>query len=715
MTATHQNSHQHRYARGWLIMLAVALAPTLGLAQGAAPTVTGGLEEIVVTAQRRAENVQDVPISITAFTNSRLRELGVQETRDLPLVTPGLVISQIGSAQVTLRGVSTSNLNLSGDPGVGVYIDDIYIARASAAFQNFFDQDRVEVLRGPQGTLFGRNTPGGVISIFSPDPEPELNGFLTATVGNESLRRAEGAVGGALGDERLSGRIAAVVEERDGWLDNLFDGRDVDDKDLFGVRGSLKYQPSDGFAATLRVDYGEDKGTGSVFKAFTPGLANFIGGTSPFDQEFAINADEPFTKDTENRGASLRMDWNFSPGWTLTSITGYREHETADTGDLDDTELSTAFFENYGYSETLQQEVQLTSDTIAGLTWISGVFAWWEDANASLDFPFPVFGIRPLTLSEIDTFSIAAFAQGTYSVSDRLRLTAGVRYTRDDKDFRRDFSLIPIFTNAIDTADRKDDAWTPRLGVDYFIRENAMLYVNYTRGFKSGGFNGAGRQPDYAPEFLSAYEAGLKSTWLAGRMQLNVVGFWYDYTDVQALRIVQAGSAIDNAAEGTIKGGEVELTATPIDGFTARLAVAYLDATYDQYITNDPLNNNAEVSLEGNYFPRSPEWTFNGGLDYSTRIADAGTLSIHADGQHRSRIYFDQFNRRNVSEGPITIVNARVTFRTSGDRWSVSAYARNLTDEYYTESKFAIAESGGTVLGIVAPPRNYGLEVGFNF
>lgn len=672
------------------------------------------LEEVYVTAQKRSENIQQVPISITAFSKESLKQFGVEETRDLPLVTPGLVISQISSAQVTLRGVSTSNLNLSGDPGVGFYIDDIYIARASAAFQDFFDVSRIEVLRGPQGTLFGRNTPGGVIAIVNTEPTMEPDGYINAEFGSESLTRVEAAFGGALVADRLAARIAVVREKRDGWFKNDYDKSDVDDKDLEGIRASLKFTPTDSLSMVLRADYSRDKGTGTPFKAFSPGLANFIGGTSPFDREYHINADEPFTKNSRNTGASLRIDWEFTPGWTATSISGWRQHKTADTGDLDDTELSTALYDNYGYSKTWQQELQITSNTIDNLEWVAGVFAWWEDAHARLDFPFPVFGIRPLTLSQVDTFSIAGFAQGTYRITDKLRLTAGIRYTRDDKEFERNFSLIPFFSNVIDLDARKDNAWTPRFGIDYFVSEDVMLYASFTRGFKSGGFNGAGRQPNYAPEYISAYEAGIKSTLLDGRLQLNALAFYYDYSDVQVLRIVQAGSAIDNAASGTIQGAEVELTAAPASGLTLRLSASYLDAKYDEYTTNDPLAGNATVDLTDNRFPRSPKWTFNGGFDYSVPFRQ-GSINFHADAQHRSRIYFDQFNRPSVGQGSIFVTNAKVTFQSADDRWSVALYGRNLTDEYYTESRFAIAESAGTVLGVVAPPRHWGVELGVNF
>ena len=694
------------------IMSMLAMTPTQLRAQSAGQAA---LEEVVVTAQKRSESAQTVPISLTAFSGETLESLGVQETRDLPLVTPGLVISQISSAQITLRGVSTSNLNLSGDPGVGVYLDDVYIARASAAFQDFFDTDRIEVLRGPQGTLFGRNTPGGVISIYSRAPSFESDGKLTATYGSEDLLRVEGAFGGAIVDDFLAGRIAFVRERRDGWLTNLFDNDDVDDKDLTSVRIGFRLQPSEAVSMVLRADYSKDKGTGSVFKATKPGLANAIGGVSPIGRRDAINANDRFTKDTRNKGASLRVNWDFAENWTLSSITGYRVHETADTGDLDDTQLQTAYFDNLSYSRTLQQELQVTSTSVEGLDWVAGVFAWWEDADATLDFPFPLFGIRPLTLSDIETFSIAGFFQGSYYVTEKARITAGLRYTKDDKEFVRNFSLIPVFSNAIDTSSRKDSAWTPRVGIDYFFRDDVMGYVNYTRGFKSGGFNGAGRQPNYSPEYVNAVEAGVKSTLLDGRLRLNAAAFHYDYKDVQALRIVQAGSAIDNAASGTIKGGEIELTAAPTERLGLRIGLSYLDARYDEYLTNDPLANNAPVDLTGKTFPRSPEWTVNAAINYTAPLPGGGSLDFGADSQNRSEVFFDQFNRADVGEKSISILNARVTYRDAGGKWRISAYGRNLSDKFYTESRFAIAELGGTVLGVVAPPRNYGLEVGYEF
>lgn len=692
-----------------------AMPTTLAQTSNAEPARTSiGLEEVIVTAQRREQTAQSVPIAITAFTANRLQELGADTTRSLQLFTPGLVIGQVSSAQVTLRGVSTSNLNLSGDPGVGVYVDDIYIARASGAFQDFFDTERVEVLRGPQGTLFGRNTPGGVIAIHNVEPSNELGGYFEATYGSRNRIRVEGAANVPLIDDVLAIRFAGVSENRSGFMVNLFDDSRVDDKELAGFRVSLKYTPSAAFKVLLRAEYLKDEGTGSPFKAFTPGLANNLGGFSPIDQEQAVNIDEPLTKNNRNKGVSLRIDWNFAEDWTLTSITGVREHTTADTGDLDDTELSTALFNNDSFSRTWQQEFQITSSAIEDFEWIAGAFLWWEEGDLTLDFPFPVFGIRPLTVSQIDTSSIAGFAQGSYYLLDKLRFTAGIRWTKDKKDFQRDFSLIPFIFNDIATSERNDSAWTPRFGIDYFVQEDVMLYFNATRGFKSGGFNAAGIQPNYAPEFLWSYEGGLKSSWFDRRLQVNIAGFYYDYNDLQALRIVQVGSAIDNASSGTVKGVDVEINAIPVEGLSLFFGASYLRAKYSEYITTNDLTG-LPADLSGNFFPRSPKFSFSTSADYSFPITADHQIVLHGDLQYKDGMFFDQFNRDFVAEDSTTVINARVTLEGIDGRWSVAVFGRNLTDAFYAENKFAIAESGGTVLGVVAPPRRWGVEVAFRF
>lgn len=712
-----RRAHYYRNLIHGVLGLAVSAAVTSGaLAQGEPASRSGsglGIEEILVTAQRREENIQDVPISISAFTGETLKRLGADTTRSLQLFVPGLVIGQIGSAQVTLRGVSTSNLNASGDPGVGVYIDDIYLARASAAFQDFFDTERVEVLRGPQGTLFGRNTPGGVIAIHNTEPDKEFGGYIQSIYGTRNRIRVEGAVTMPVSDA-LSLRVAAVGENRDGYLRNQFDDKRVADKELSAIRASLKYAPTDSFVALLRADYSKDQGTGNPFKAFTPGLANFIGGFSPIGQDNAVNIDEPLTTDARNKGISLRIDWDISEDWRLTSITGIREHETADTGDLDDTELSTALYDNNGESSTKQQEFQLSTTAIEGLDLIAGVFLWKEDADVKLEFPFPVFGVTPLNISEIETESIAAFAQGTYHVTEKLRLTAGVRITQDEKDFFRDSTLAPFFFNILSTDDRKDKETTPRFGIDYFVSEDVMVYVNATKGFKSGGFNAAGIQPIYEPEFVWAYEGGMKSSLLNNRLQLNLTAFYYDYTDVQSLRIVQAGSAIDNASSGEIQGAEVEITAVPNENLRLFFALSYLDATYEEYLTTDDLTQ-LPADLSGNYFPRSPKWSFSSSIDYSFAIGDAGKMTLHGDVQFKDDMYFDQFNRDITAEESVTVLNAVVSYEPHDSRWRMSVYGRNLTDEFYAENKFAIAESQGTVLGVVSPPRTFGVEFGFFF
>ena len=670
------------------------------------------LEEILVTAQRRDESRQDVIASLTALEGEGLVESAIQDVTDLPLYVPGLIISQIAASQISLRGISTQAQSVGGDPGVASYKDDIYLSRPGMAFVSFYDTERVEVLRGPQGTLYGRNTTGGVLHIISRKPEDEVGGYLIGQYGRFDKRRFEGAVNLPVSEE-FAIRAAGLYHKRDGYLKNLYDGKRAGDADEYGIRLTGKWTGSKA-TAVLQYEHNQTDSVIDPFKSLSFGLANVFGGYSPIDEWDEINQNYPLIDDKTLNTMTLRVDWDLSEQMTLTSITGWRDFSAYERNDLDDTEIELASYFGDTNAETVQQEFQLNYTT-ARMQWIAGAFFWWEHAIQVLDFPFFPPGVLH-SLPEIDTFSWAVFGQGTYSLSDRARLTVGLRYTKDKKDFSNEHAYVPFVPLAYQEAVGKYDAVTGRVALEYDLNEDVLAWVSVSRGYKGGGFNGAGIAPPFDSEYLLAYEAGVNASFADNRVELNLTGFYSDYTNMQVQRIVSIGSVIDNAGEASGGGAELEMRALLSETVSLNVGISVANMEFDAFLSADPVEPAAGIKdLAGNDLPRVAPFTGSASLNLAQPVGNGGMLNASFEVQHQGRIYFDQFNREINSQGAFTVINARVGYESPGDVWYVAAYGKNLTDKKYTESRFEIAELGGTVLAVIGPPVEYGVEVGYNF
>ena len=671
------------------------------------------LEEILVTAQRRDESRQDVNASLTALAGESLVESAIQDVTDLPLYVPGLIISQIAASQISIRGISTQAQSVGGDPGVASYKDDIYLSRPGMAYVSFFDTERVEVLRGPQGTLYGRNTTGGVLHIISRKPEEELGGYLIGQYGRFDKRRFEGAVNLPVSEE-FAIRAAGLYHKRDGYLRNLYDGKRVGNADEYAIRLTGQWT-GENATAVLQYEHTQTDSVIDPFKSLSIGLANYgFGGYSPIDEWDEVNQNYPLVDDKTLHSLTLRMDWDLSERMTLTSITGWRDFDVYELNDLDDTEVELASYFGDMYARTFQQEFQLnyTNDR---LTLISGAFFWWEEAEQILDFPFFPPGVLH-SLPHIETFSWAVFGQGTYSLTDRARLTVGLRYTKDKKDFTNEHGYVPFVPLAYQDVEGKYDAVTGRVALEYDVNEDMLAWVSVSRGYKGGGFNGAGIAPPFDSEYLLAYEAGVNASFAENRVEVNLTGFYSDYTDMQVQRIVSIGSVIDNAGEASGMGAELEMRALLSETLSLNVGISVADMEFDAFLSADPVNPAVGIrDLGGNDLPRVAPFTASGSLNLAQPMGGGGTVNASFEVQHQGRIYFDQFNRQINSQGAFTVINARVGYDSPEETWYVAAYGKNLTDKKYTESRFEIAELGGTVMAVIGPPVEYGVEVGYNF
>ena len=523
-----------------------------------------GIEEVVVTAQKRTESVQDVPISIVAVTGDELARTGTTDFLNLAGRVPTLQYSQAGGeSQIYIRGIGSNLLAVGADPSVAIHLDGIYLGRPNMGMNQFLDVERVEVLRGPQGTLYGRNATGGSINIVSKQPTDETEGYVSVGTGSFSRQEINAAVGGPLSDEwgfRLAGRYV----KDDGYIDDL-DPRGtnkLDDQDLTAVRGILKYTPSETFSATLSLDLSDfSNGNTAVRPNDSKGTAEVLGAI-PTSSILQQRNDFATFMDWETGGPTLTLNWDVTDTIELTSITAFKTFEMDFFFNTEGTEINVTRTSEIFDTEQLTQELRLASTGDGPLQWIAGLYYLDEDKDGGLGLVREggAASLRTFNIfAENDTQAWAAFGEVTYDLSDRLTLTAGLRYSDEEKDDYNELNFVLVTPdNPADqvqlgllgninypscaglcpfqtrTDSKSWDDVTPKLGIEFQQSDNVMLYASYTEGFKSGGYN------DYQPtntvydqETIKSFEVGAKTDWMDGTVRFNAAAFLYDYEDLQ--------------------------------------------------------------------------------------------------------------------------------------------------------------------------------------
>lgn len=718
----------------------------------------GVIEEIVVTAQKRAQKLQETPLALTALSSDVVDERQIDGVRKLSQLAPSLVFNRSGTAANTyMRGVGQDIATVLGEPGVALFIDDVYQGANFAQVATYNDLERVEVLRGPQGTLYGRNTTGGNINIYTRTPNFE-DAFETSVLYG-AYNRLKGTVAGqtTLVEHRLAVRGSLVTDSNDGYRDNPFNGDDLEERDVRSGAVTLLFTPSDTVELVMRADWNkqDDDNPAWDYLQVVPGsgLAPqiFGGMAAPGADDIRSERDDS-EYNTEHWGVSANLSWDVGAA-NVKSITAYRESDQDVNYDNDGTDAS--FFNTSGgqSSEQFSQEVNLSGTSFEDkVEWITGVFFFQHDINIVWNFdlqvlqglfealfpdiqngfmpPLPPGGLgdptrNPLydvripsgagsavpfldfrNLQELD--SIAAFVQGTYSVTDTLRITAGVRYTDDEKNNRQ------TVTTNVSPAGCRDlplsETWretTWKLGMDWDVSDNALFYASASRGFKSGGFNSGTCDNPFGPETINAYEAGLRSTMADGRVLMNLAGFIYDYQDLQATLFVNNASRLENATDTEMRGLEGELIVMAGAGFEFDAQVSWMDTEYKDFVTTNPMTGLLE-DASGNQVLRAPDFSFNVGIQYTFETTGESTLTLRYEASYKDDYYTTVFNDDFSLVEEHTVQNARVFWR--GGAWEVQAFVENLADQDYIENLLAVATVGG-VIGSWAPPRTWGVEL----
>ncbi|WP_342806338.1 TonB-dependent receptor [Alteromonas sp. M12] len=722
--------------------------------------VNSSLEVIEVTAQRKTENLQEVPIAITAVTSVRLEKSGIKGTDDLSLVTPGLQSGrQIGSSTPFLRGVGTSASAAGDESSIATYVDGIYSPNMVSNTYSFNNIERIEVLKGPQGTLFGRNATGGMIHIITKDPIDTFEGNFEASYGSYETTEFKGYLTGAL-SENVSANIAVLYNDQgEGWGTNLTTGKDVNYSNTEAVRAKVLFEPSTNTSIKLAAHYSETESDLGISRQLAPGALGIEGAlvyggciaSGASDAEcvpLAIasastytgdwyNVDSNLTSIAKNRdwGTSLFIDHSFSTV-DFKSISAYQESASPQIMDVDASRMSVQDAVLDIEMETFTQEIQLLSKNTNGYDWIIGFF--YMDSTARYA-PFGLDGAAlgllapgltslrssPEQLSE----SYAAFAQGSYDITESTKITLGGRITRDERELTS--SQLFQFGEGTDyivgiPEGTISDSWTEptwRISIDHNLDSSALVYASYSRGFKSGVYNLAaavtsGPNPDSAvnPEILDSVEVGYKADLLDDSIRINASMFYYDYADMQ-LQTVQSGAAVLlNAAEAEIKGAEVSLTWLASDNLTINSGLSLIDSEFSEFLnapTQTPTGIGGNVTgvmdATGNKLIRTPDYTINIGADY-TVFTDTGEVSANLTYYYNDGFYWEAENR--LKQESYQIINALVSWTSKDEVWGVKVYGKNLLDEeysYYSNS----AQVGDAISA--APPRTFGIALLYNF
>ncbi|MCB1846687.1 MAG: TonB-dependent receptor [Halieaceae bacterium] len=716
----------------------LGLVPALGLSVGlTAPETLGQvLEEVLVTARKREENLQEVAVAVSVVTAQTIEDAGLVRLTDISQLVPNMTYQENISnkfTNITLRGISSSG-GLGNDPGVGVYVDEVYVARESGFNADLLDIERVEVLKGPQGTLFGRNTAVGAINIATKKPADEFTGMVLADVGDYDYQRYGGYLNGPLTDN-LAAKISGVYHERDGYLDNTYGGT-VNTVDYYTFRGQALWAPMERLELLLIGDYRKDTSDGNNLVTRNQG--------DPVNKNYEVSIPDSGSEDVEAKGVALTANYELD-NYLLTSITSGNKIDEKYQNDQDWSDLDALTGNDTRDNKQWSQELRISSTSDSKLQWVAGLYYFNQQFDATQeaingpDTIYAAFGLTDLigtgtppssiglpdsvTIkadSVIKADSYAAYANIDYSLSEQWSVDAGIRYSKDEKKLDYTQTADPIaaafgFLNLDIKDDIDDDQWTPTISLNWTPMDDLLTYAKYSKGYKAGGFNNSisstGSAIAFDPEKLDAYELGLKSTWLDNTLRVNAAVFHMEYDDKQESAFVTGvGFVQTNAGEATSDGVELEVQYLLRDYWSIYGSVGYTDAQYDQYIIDEDENNN------GNDLTRAPEWTANIGTQIEWQYTDYLHGMFRVDYSYQDESFTKANNDPFYKAEEQNIVNARLQISDAERTWQATLWGRNLTDD----------DSINTIDGpstfffdtyhySLIAPRTWGVELQYNF
>jgi iron complex outermembrane receptor protein len=696
-----------------------------------------GIEAIVVTAERRSESVQDAPLAITALTGDQLRSAGVSNITQLSGAVPNLSIDiAAGVPHITMRGLgSTATLN-NAEPDAAFSVDGFLIGRPEATVDSLFDIDRIEVVLGPQGTLYGRNTTGGAINVLTRDPTRSLDGYAQVTAGNFHTLNFEGAIGGPITDS-VSGRIA-VQSLNHGGYGTEGNGSPINNLYTNAVRLKVKYEATDNLSLVFSVSaFKEDDATSTnQFQRpgdYAPVAALGLGGVFAEDVTYNTNSDYPSLLTKADNSAGATLNWTISDHATLTALTGYRTLRYYSQDDYDSTQLDLTYIRTDMTDKQFTQEIRL-GGTFDRFRYVIGAYYLHDRLDFENRLPVNallVGGSDQLLqgyhgVGSLYTNARAAFGQASYEITDWLGIDVGGRYSQESKVAIDDgiaFDLVtpynPLLASKwlafIPRNDLSDSAFTPKGTLRAKVGNNILLYATYAKGFNSGGFNIGAASPAYQPEFLKDFELGIKTNWFAHRLQVDLSAFAYDYTNLQTQVQVSGNTgalATVNAGKAKLYGGEISIIATPTAQLGMDLNIGLLHSKYVEFASVDATNpNGALQNLEGYRLPNAPSYTISTGLQYAIESA-IGTFTPRAEAKFVDRVFFTAFNTPAESQESYSRLRGELNYRSNSGLWSGGLYVDNLTGNRVLASITPTTILlGGYAEGVPLPPRTYGVRI----
>jgi iron complex outermembrane receptor protein len=745
---------------GTIVLLITGTLPTEGLAADTAtqedkpsraPTAAvkssddGTLEEIVVTAEKRSEGLQNIPIAITAISGNTLEKASVPDVSNLVQVTPSL---QFGTRStnifIAIRGIGQAGQDIGSQPGVTVALDGVPLLDQFMMNAAFLDIDRVEVLRGPQGTIAGRNATGGAINIDAKAPTNATEGDLAFTVGEYSRRGVKGALNAAFSDKAMA-RLSFLVDHAEGWMKNGYLDTRNDNTALTQVRGQLLLEPTEQFTLRALVEYTRDRsdpsfamilGRADPNRPTVPETAGY-----PFPKNDIRNLtfyqDQPNDRNLESGRAVLTGTLQLGGGAILTSTSGFIKHDIALTNiDVDATPYNSTWFPLIGiHAKQFTQELTLTSNLGERADLVAGLFYMHGLSSEPLYLSLSVYKNYLIYLPAEKLDSYAGYAQFRYNLTDKLRATIGGRYTVDDKSYSMESTTAGFVLDHSGSGAFK--AFTPRFALDYTPTDDTLIYTSASRGFKSGGFNTLG-DPSlpvnrFDPEYVWSYEAGAKAMLFARKLRLGLTGFYANYTNLQQTIFRQNLQTnvyyprIENSVTAKIKGAEFEAEVAPVTGLRLTGAVTYLDARFGFFCNNDPLYPNIATDsgcigatrdgaplpagakdLEGNRLPQAPRWQYTVSGQYTFPVSGKLEITARTDYKWQSRVYFDIYNNPQNSQGDYGLLNASLSIGSRNYAWALAGWIRNAFDERYISSANAGSGPNAAITGSIGMPRMYG-------
>lgn len=733
-------------------VIAVALSSASGTMANDTFSIEG-FEDIVVTAQKREESLQDIPLAISAFTGDQIREDGIASLEDIGSRTPGMVFAAFsaGQPEIAIRGIGTKEDGAAASDSTVVSIDDVYIAARTAQVFDMFDLERVEVLRGPQGTLYGKNSIGGSINFISSKPSEKTEIRIRQTLGDYGRNDTGALLSGALSDT-VFGKVSFSRRESDGFIKHIASGDTWGEQNTLAWRAQLRWLATESVEVQFSLD-GADDELGASNREPVGGVGRSGNGDNldPVAVNIALGgANDPHSSLAETEGAterdvegySVRLTWNLE-NMTFTSITAYRESQfdwiedseglppatSGPTGAASDgffLDVSDAAVET---TEQLTQEFRLTSAGESSIDWLVGLFYSAEDIKRRETFIFTSFPSTQTSHQQNESTSWALYGQSGFKLTDTLSLTTGLRYSNEEKDI--------VVSNDVDGAAvllqpfapiEASDEWgnvSGRLALDWIVAEDALVYASLATGFKSGGYTGSASTAERATtpfdsEKATNLEIGMKSQWWDNRLRLNVSVFYTDYEDLQVTRFfLPAGGTFgefitENAATATIDGVEIEFTILPLEHLELGGSFAYLSTEFNDFnpttANDDGAGNPTIPDYSGNKLRQAPRKTASFYGKYTWELGDSGTVSAKLNYRFQGLSFYDPDNNDLTTIPQYRIWDARLAWTSLDEHWELAGWGKNVGDEEYRTHIFS--QRGGEIaFAPYGAPATYGVSM----